>query len=276
MTDRVVWSTSLRQTLRLLPALTPPVAALLECGGLTEEEALLRLPYEQARSRAPSSRPNPRRLRDIRAVCQAIGLVTVLDGRLRVTDLGEAVRRWAPDLSTKNAAVLGRHAALALSVCQLRNPLGGSSGYAESVIVHPFAFIWRAMLDLDYRISSEELNCELLRADGEYGLIEAVGRIAANRRDPDQFPMREPVATGDGVNDRLIPWMSLASFGWVLIQDKRDSVRAQYEIRPELRDILSEVAHIRRPHRDFATADEYVQFVSDAAALPRDLRRETS
>ena len=80
------------------------------------------------------------------------------DGRVRLTDLGEATRRWLPILTPKNAILLARHAAYALSACQLVNPTGAGGRYDADLRVFPFQFIWRAMLALGGRISSDELN----------------------------------------------------------------------------------------------------------------------
>ena len=74
-------------------------------------------------------------------------------------------------------------------------------------------------------------------------------------------------------NDRIIPWMSLASFGWTLFPDKRTGESsAHYEITPSTRNILHEAARIQHRHRTFASVGDYVKYVSCAAGLPRDLR----
>jgi hypothetical protein len=74
----------------------------------------------------------------------------------------------------------------------------------------------------------------------------------------------------DRVNDRIIPWMSMASFGWVLMRDKdRDGY---YTIRPELTRVLGETVQIKRPHRDFQDQAAYVRYVSTSACLPKDVR----
>jgi hypothetical protein len=77
--------------------------------------------------------------------------------------------------------------------------------------------------------------------------------------------------TGEAKNDRIIPWMSMASFGWTLIADKRGWEDA-YKIRPETVSVIKEAAQVRHTHREFRSVPEYVSYVSACAALPEDVR----
>ena len=90
---------------------------------------------------------------------------------------------------------------------------------------------------------------------------------------PDTSSLGDEVITDKAKNDRIIPWMSLASFGWTLFSDKRGGENSDYyEIPPSTRDILREAARIRHRHRRFGSVEEYVTYISRAAGLPRDLR----
>ena len=195
------------------------------------------------------------------------------DGRVRLTELGKATRRWLPILTPKNSVLLARHAAYALSACQLYNPSGAGRRFNPDVCVFPFQFIWRAMLALECRISSDELNRAIFKVQDEDDLIEAIESIRAARRTGDVSSLGDEVIPGKAKNDRIIPWISIASFGWILFPDKRSGQNAQYyEIPSSTQYILQEAARIKHRHRSFSKVQDYVCHISRSAALPRDLR----
>jgi hypothetical protein len=244
----------------------------LESDGATPEEVLAKLPYDEARGKKGGT-PDPKRYRDPRHVYQLSGLVYEKDGRLRVTELGKATLRWLDILTPKNRTVLARHAAYALSVCQLRNPTGAGERYDPSVKVFPFAFIWRAMLALDGKISSDELNRAIFKVKNDDDLARAIGLIAKARQDGNPVTMGERVIADEPINDRIIPYLALASFGWTLFPDKRETEsKDYYEIPRETLSLVKEAAKARYKHREFGSAEEYILHVSNSAALPRDLR----
>lgn len=273
------WSGSLHQTFRLLPASkrSPHLSPFLASDGLTPDEVLDRLPYDAARAATGGgfgTRPDSRRYRDGRQVYQTVGLLFHGDdGRVRLTDLGKATRRWLTIMTSKNSILLARHAAYALSACQLVNPTRAGRRYHADLRVFPFQFIWRAMLALDDRISSEELNRAVFSVQDQDGLTKAVERIRASRSTGTRASMGPEVITGAARNDRAIPWMSLASFGWTLFPDKQGGEHSNhYEVPPSTRNVLREAARITHRHRTFASVEEYVKYISRAAGLPRDLR----
>ena len=273
------WSGSLHQTFRLLPRekRSKHLAPFLESDGLTAEEVLQRLPYDVARARARGgsrTTPDPRRYRDGRHVYQAVGLLfETAAGIVRLTELGRATRRWLPILTPANSVLLGRHAAYALSACQLQNPIGAGKGVASNVEVFPFQFIWRAMLRLEGRISSDELNRAIFWVQDDDGLDDAIQRIREARRAGDIPSLGDEVISGPKKNDRIIPWMSLASFGWTLFPDKSSGENPMYyEIPTETRHVLQEAARLKHRHRSFSTVADYVRHISRSAALPKDLR----
>lgn len=272
------WSGSLHQTFRLLPASdrSRNLSPFLESGGLTSEEVLDKLPYHDARAgrgTGSGTTPDPRRYRDGRQVYQTVGLLFEDDDRrVGLTDLGEATRRWLAIMTPKNSILLARHAAYALSACQLVDPIGAGRDYDPNMHVFPFQFIWRTMLALDDSISSDELNRAVFRARDEDDLESSIERIRVARRRGDAAFMGDEVITVERKNDRIVPWMSLASFGWILFPDKRTGGRTDYAIPPSTRGLLVEAARIKHRHRAFTAATEYVEYISHAAGLPRDLR----
>jgi hypothetical protein len=218
--------------------------------------------------------PNPKRYRDGKQVYQTVGLLYESnDDRVHVTDLGRTVLRWLDLINDKNFVILGRHTAYALAACQLRNPTGAGRRYHGTLEVFPFVFIWRAMLALGGKISSDELNRAVFKVKNEDELDVAIDAIARGRQENNIDLMGGETLTGKAKNDRIIPWMSLASFGWTLISDKPGGEEGgYYEIPPQTLRVLMEAARVRHKHQDFDSVAEYVEHISRAAALPKDLR----
>ncbi|MFC4157951.1 hypothetical protein [Chitinimonas lacunae] len=271
------WTGSLHQTFRLVGAQSRTLVPFLESDGLTQEQVLDRLPYDEARAQARgggNGRPDPKRYRDAKQVYQTVGLLFEReDGRLKVTDLGRATLRWTRFINDKNSVILAKHAAYALSACQLRNPSGAGRKYGDDMLVFPFQFIWKAMLALDGKISSDELNRALFRVQNEDDLQDAISRISETRRSGQLADLGDEVITGEKKNDRIIPWISLASFGWTLFPDKRGGEDGTYYRLPRpTMGIVREAAQIRHKHRNFASVESYIEYVSRSACLPEDLR----
>lgn len=273
---RQTWGGSLHQTFRLIPP-APHLRPFLESDGLRWERVLERLAYAPSRARGSAgSRPDPKRYRDPKQVYETAGLLYQdTEGCVRVTALGKATLRWLDLINERNAPILGKHAAYALSACQLRNPTGAGVSYHPDMKVFPFAFIWRAMLALDGKISSDELNRAIFKVKNEDDLGEAIRLIRDSRAAGDDLElMGEETVPGPGKNDRIIPWMCIASFGWTLIRDKRaGEVRGYYTIPARMETLLREASAAKHRHRDFGNSVEhYVKHLSEAAALPEDLR----
>jgi hypothetical protein len=269
---RKEWGGSLHTTFRLLPEPLGHLKPFLDGDGKTPDDLLKALPYDSSRSKTPGEIPDPKRYRDVRQVYETTGLLYEGDDDLvHVTDFGKATLRWIGRLTPKNVVILGRYAAYALSACQLRAPIGFP--YDPSVTVFPFAFIWRAMLTLDNKISSDELNRALFKVTNETELPQAIDRIAEARAKSDLSIMGDETVSGDKKNDRIIPWISIASFGWTLLQNKGSGEESGYYKIPEhTLSMIREAAAIRHNHRNFATKRQYVEHISRMAALPQDLR----
>lgn len=275
----VTWTGSLHQTFRLLPTtgMSPNLRPFLASDGQTPESVLARLPYDIARARArgaSGTAPDPKRYRDGKQVFQTAGLLYEGDdGLVRVTELGSATLRWLDIITDENSILLARHAAYTLSACQLRNPTGSGRKYAPTMNVFPFRYIWKAMLVLDYKISSDELNRAIFKVQDEVGLARAVSEIETARRENDVTLLGSEVITGTGKNDRIIPWMSLASFGWTLFPDKRaGEASGYYELPRNTLQIVREASKMNWKHKDFENTKSYMDYLSRCAALPRDLR----
>ena len=266
------WSGALHQTFRLLPEPSDHLRPFLEAEGKTQNEVLNALPYDRSRTPAPGSGPDPKRYRDSKQVYQTIGLLYEGgDGLVRVTALGRATLRWLDLINGKNFVLLARHAAYSLAACQLVNPTGAGERYDDSMRVFPFAFIWRAMLRLGGSLSSDELNRGIFVVKNESDLAAAIDAIRRSREASNPGLMGPETVTEPKKNDRIIPWMSLASFGWTLIADKRGGEDA-YRIKRETLDIIKEASQVRHRHREFGSEPEYVSYISDCAAMPEDLR----
>jgi hypothetical protein len=272
----VTWTGSLHLTFRLLPTdqQSRNLKPFLDAEGLSPEELLARLPYDRERSGDPASAgPDAKRYRDGKQVYQTAGLLYEDSGKVRITALGAATRRWLHIINAKNRVLLVRHAAYALAACQLRNPTGAGERYAAAVEVFPFAFIWRAMLALDGKISSDELNRGLFKVTNDDELTDAIKLIRMARASGDSGALGDEAVTGPRKNDRIIPWMSLASFGWTLFSDKRGAEDSDYyELDAHTLAVVKEAAKVQHRHRAFSSVPEYVEHLARSAALPKDLR----
>lgn len=272
------WTGSLHQTFRLLGTQSPTLIPFLESDGLTKDQILGKLPYDVARAQARGvsgdSGPDAKRYRDPKQVYQTVGLLyEENDGRIRVTELGKATLRWAKIMNVSNSVILARHAAYALSACQLRNPTGSGRKYDEEMRIFPFQFIWKAMLALEGKLSSDELNRAIFKVRNEDELYEAIDRIAISRVENRVEDLGEEVISGSKKNDRIIPWISLASFGWTLFPDKRGGEESYYyKLSERTTAIILEASQIKHKHRDFSSPEEYVEYISRSACLPKDLR----
>lgn len=272
------WSCSFRSTFRLYPrpgAGRDNLDVFLNGNGKTPDEILAELPYDTARSSSPGTLPDPKRYRDARQLFRTVGLVYEEsiggNNRLHVTALGHAVRRWRSVINEANAPVLGRHAAQALAACQLRTPTREGSTYDSAVVVFPFAFIWRAMLALEGRISSDELNRAIFKVSNSEDLIEAIEKIQIARAKNDLSVLGNETVTEQAKNDRILVWMAWASFGWTLIQDKR-AAGGIYSIASNAKRLVADAAAIKHQHREFQTERDYIEYLSMCAGLPEDLR----
>jgi hypothetical protein len=276
---QLLWNCAFRSTFRLFPDKDRGpdlVDVFLSSNGLTEQQILATLPYDKARSANPGTLPDPKRYRDGRQLLRTVGLVYEADDmnarRLCVTSLGRATSRWRPVITEKNALVLGRHAAQALAACQLRNPTTEGMKYGAEMEVFPFAFIWRAMLELGGSISSDELNRAIFHVRNEAELVQAIKRIRNFRKTKNLDDLGAEVVSEQAKNDRVLVWMAWASFGWTLIHDKRSSSSGVYEVPPNMITTLSTAARIRHRHRTFGSESEYVEHISACAGLPEDIR----
>lgn len=273
------WTGSLHLTFRLLPVSerSSNLGPFLNADQQTPQQLITNLPYDTARAAARGSttgQPDARRYRDGKQVYQTAGLLYEDNaGIIHVTELGIATRRWLSLMTPKNAVILARHAAYALAACQLRNPTGAGQRYSSEMIVFPFQFIWRAMLKLDGYIGSDELNRAIFKVKNEDELESTIALIIRARERNDITILGEEVITGRAKNDRIIPWMALASFGWTLFPDKRRGDQTgNYTLIPETLSIIREASRIQHKHRNFSDTEGYVEYISSRAALPKDLR----
>jgi hypothetical protein len=285
------WSGSLHKSFRLLPTAQfgneDLMAFLNSDDGVTWQEIHVRMPYDASRSGGPDRSPreeddqqendtnegasDPKRYRDAKQVLEACGLLWQGDdGRVRFTDFGRTVKRFIHNANEKNVLLLAQHAAFGLSACQLRNPTRAGMKYHEDMLVFPFRFIWQAMLKLGYRISSEELNRAIFLTRDQETLEEAITQIRNYRQTGQATALGEEAITGRNKNDRVIPIVALASFGWTLLAQKDED--GFYRVKPECVRLLEAAVSLPAKHRDFPNVQSYVEAISNAACLPRDYR----
>lgn len=272
----ITWSGALHKSFRLLPTghfSNDELRAFLEQGsGVPAAQVLAALPFDTSRSsRANADGPDPRRYRDAKQVFEACGLLWEADDEtVHLSALGDAVRRFLPNANDSNVGLIARHAALGLSFAQLRNPTGAGRRYHPSMAVFPFRFIWQAMLALDGKIDSEELNRAIFRIRNADMLDKAIESIRRYRRTENAADLGDETITGGSRNDRLIPVVSLASFGWTLMNQKDND--GYYTIKDGCSRLLEVAVSLPAFHRDYGSVQEYVEAIASAACLPKDLR----
>lgn len=275
-----IWEGSLHLSFRFVPSgspsrsQTPSLRVFLDSDGKSPDDVLQELPFDKARSSGSSSTPDSRRYRDAKHIYQSLGLLyEASDKNIVVTDFGQTVRRWLDRTTVNNAPVLGKFIASALSGCQLRNPTRAGSKYDGSVEVFPYAYLWRAMLALEGQISSDELNRGLFKVTNESGLMRCIERISESRSQDSLQMLGDETINGPKKNDRIIPWVALGSFGWMMIADKsEDDKHKWYRIRPRFLEVLRDAAAIQHRHGEFTSIPAYVEHLSRLAAVPPDLR----
>lgn len=269
------WSGALHKSFRLLSSgadTNQELVAFLQGGsGVAATDVLAALPFHARRSRrAGATGPNPRRYRDAKQVFEACGLLWESDdNRIQLTELGNSLRRFLPNANEQNVGLIARHAALGLSIAQLRNPTGAGQRYEASVEVFPFRFIWKAMLSLEGRIDSDELNRALYRVQNANDLTDAIEAIRRYRRTGVIDDLGHETITEERKYDRLIPMVAMASFGWTLINQK---VAGYYTIRNGCERLLEVAVSLPTRHHDYANVREYVEAIARAACLPKDIR----
>lgn len=281
----LTWSGSLHKSFRLLPTAgfgnEDLMAFLNSEEGDDKDQVLARMEYDRSRAVGASDPvedddadaddgPDPKRYRDMKQVLEASGLLWQdSDGLIHFTEFGLTLKRFMPRASEKNVGLIAPHAALGLAVCQLRNPTGAGVRYHPDMRVFPFRFIWKAMLQAEGRISSDELNRAIFSTRNEEMLDEGISRILTYRRTGNLDDLGPETVTGKAKNDRLIPIVSLASFGWTLLNQKTGGF---YTIKPSCLRYLQVATTVPVRHRNFETVEMYVNRVSDAACLPKDCR----
>lgn len=271
-TGLTTWSGSLHKSFRILPSNNfgnDDLLAFLQAEeGAPKEQVLRRLPYERSRSPGQmADLPDERRYRDLKQVLETCGILWQEDGRIWFTDFGRALRSFMPHANEKNIILIARHAAFALSAVQLRNPTRAGKKYHPSMEVFPCRFIWQAMLQLGHRIASDELNRAVFRTRNGDMLDEAIDRIRVYRKTGNVEVLGPEAISGKSKNDRIIPIVSIASFGWTLIRQKDDL--GFYEIKPECVPLLEAALAVPVRHREFKSVKHYVTAVSNAAYLPK-------
>jgi hypothetical protein len=271
MTNLTTWSGSLHLTYHLIPPSDHLIVILDTTEGESPASVARRMPFDVSRSRSGNTTADARRYRDAKQLYETAGFLYVKNDGVRFTALGRAVKRFLPKLNEANSIVLARHAALALNSCQLRNPTDAGSRYDESMKVFPNRFIWKSMLLLDNMINSDELNRAIFRVQSETDLAAAVARIREYRSTQDVDVLGAETITDKKKNDRIISFVSVASFGWVLITRKNESsVAGYYEIRTGCRELLRAAVNTPVRHKTFESIEAYMQHVAASACLPEE------
>jgi DNA (cytosine-5)-methyltransferase 1 len=277
---QTVWDLSFKGTFNLFPEQSPTLRQFLEADGKTDKEVIKLLSAMNGKGgRRDHTVRKSTLYKDFAQMYRTVGLLYEREDaqgfkRLKVTPLGNFVRKWLDTLNKANRDLFAHYLASALAVCQLHNPVDGH-GYDDSMKVFPFAFIWRAMLALDGKLSSKEITGALFKIRNETDLNEAINNISEARRKNDLSILGKPIKCDEKT---IGTWMAMASFGGTLMVDRKDLDSGEYwEIHEKVIDVLETVTSVNYRHRDFEASDKdavekYMEHVSRAAILPKDLR----
>lgn len=255
-----VWGHTLRDTWRLEPD-DVKLQKFLAADGL--QLNAIQVPAETHRQGANPGPVDARRLRALAELYELSGLLYREEGEgggiVRLTPLGRAVRDFLPNMNSANRRLLAPNAFLALNRAQLASPILKVS-YTQEVKVFPARFIWRAMLELD-GLSSDEIASEIMRTTDEQSLSEAIDRIRTARAGGATL---RPRVTDE--NDRVIPIINQASFGWLLIA-KKGGQETVYRFAKGM-DRLAAAALSREPTAaDWDSKEKYVRHIANGAML---------
>ena len=216
----------------------------------------------------PRGQPRTRSYRDGKQVWTT-GLLYEDGGRIHLTELGAATLRWLVIINATESCWFATRPMLWPHASCTRLALKYGNEVESSVRVH----LRRAILSLDGRSGSDELNREIFKVTNEDELATTIDAIRGARAANDITMLGDETVSGKAKNDRIIPWMSLASFGWTLFPDKRGGEGGDYyELDAHTLAVVREAAKVRHKHRVFSSVADYVEHVARCAALPKDLR----
>ena len=232
----------------------------------------------QQRRRAgqqPSNEISDSRIRTWKTAFEQLGLLTVRNGALHLTPLGQKLKQLYATVNDRIEGANDQIVKLGTQILNrqlLRNPLS-SATLPEDADIRPYRAIWSAMRRLDNKLHWEELNRVMMHILRESELEPAIERIRTMRPrygnyTNETLQLLGPPAAGENAETqrRLIPWFSRAGLGGLLISAANDSLGFRHlndRFLPLVDEALSEpVAPI--PLKALTDGQAYIDYLAEA------------
>ena len=200
-------------------------------------------------------------------------------GNTRLTDLGRALRQ-VPETQQLRRQIADA-AIRILAKYQLRNPVDDSKGdYPDDSDIHPYWAIWKACVELDWKLHWDELNRVLFHVLRHADLDDAIDNIRLARQqqgyepttdgtvahplgarayDQDDAPANK---TPDGqVRDqKTTPWFKRAGFGELLLSSPGATGAGYWTIPEDMRELLKAAVQKSPPFYEFRDTQDWYQY----------------
>ena len=225
------------------------------------------------------------RLRTYRKMYEQLGLLYPKNNKIALSRLGFQFKNLKSTIIEKRDELfdnLARSAIDILSRYQLKNPVDDPhNALPDDFDVFPFVAIWMAMIGLDGKLHSQEMNRVLLRVKKMAYIPEAIQKIAAARSDLGNYSsasvtdlehhLGAEVVTNQPTA-RMAAWFSNAGWGGLTIERNVDSdgFRA---LTPQGRKYLPTVLASPPPFYTASDADDwFAHYIGSQAATPASVR----
>lgn len=220
------------------------------------------------------------RMRTNRKMYERMGIVYKDGDKIKLSCLGLQIKNLEHNLQEAKDQLLSDVRVTAVDILsryQLKNPVDGPE-LPSSCDVLPCVCIWKAMRELDNKISYEEMNRVILHVMKMSQLDEAIRIIRAARMNYDNYSgldetklnevLGRPVHT-DQPTARIAPWFSFAGWGGLIIEQNSDKNGFRHLVNETVPEIDSVLA---KPYLYFETdnKDEWRKYyIGSAADVPK-------
>lgn len=219
------------------------------------------------------------RMRTNRKMYERMGVIYKDNDKIRLSRLGLQMKNLCHNLNEAKERILADVRTTAVDILsryQLKNPVDGPN-LPSSCDVLPCVCIWRAMRELDNKISYEEMNRVILHIMEMSQLDEAIQIIRDARIKYTSYSnlddttlnliLGSPVHT-DQPTARIAPWFSFAGWGGLVIEQNADDNGFRYLVKETIPQIDT---IIEKPYPHFETddKDEWLRYyIGSAAEMP--------
>ena len=197
------------------------------------------------------------------------------DGNTRLTDLGRSLREVPETIDLRRR--VAEAAIPVLAKYQLRNPVDDPRGeYPADSNLHPYWAIWKAAVELDWKLHWDELNRELFRVLRHEELGDVIGRIRQARSragyDPTSGGTLRPRAydqddapegktpEGQVRDQKTTPWFRKAGFGGLLLEEPGHAGGGYWSVPEDLRPLVLAAVQKHLPFYSFDDVQDWYRY----------------